>query len=248
VLACNGNLFSCSCASGPAFEGAQIRQGVRAVPGAVHAVRMETDGVAILETIADKPPLGLCGSGVVDAVAQLARNGIINRLGALDRGHPLVETAPSGADPRFVLARADHAKGGRKLSLGQKDIAAIQLAKAAVGAGTSALLDAAGITPAQIERVIIAGAFGTHLNLESAIDIGLLPRLPVQRFSQVGNAAGTGARMVLASETQRQRAETLGRRIQYIELGGNPNFQGWFSQSLKLPKPEASGSRKTISP
>jgi uncharacterized 2Fe-2S/4Fe-4S cluster protein (DUF4445 family) len=182
----------------------------------------------------------LCGSGVVDAVAQLARHGIINRLGALDRGHPLVETAPSGADPRFVLARADNAKGGRKLSLGQKDIAAIQLAKAAVGAGTSALLDAAGITPAQIERVIIAGAFGTHLNLESAIDIGLLPRLPVQRFSQVGNAAGTGARMVLASETQRQRAETLGRRIQYIELGGNPKFQQWFSQSLKLPKPEPS--------
>jgi uncharacterized 2Fe-2S/4Fe-4S cluster protein (DUF4445 family) len=101
-------------------------------------------------------------------------------------------------------------------------------------------LDAAGITPAQIERVIIAGAFGTHLNLESAIDIGLLPRLPVQRFSQVGNAAGTGARMVLASETQRQRAETLGRRIQYIELGANPNFQQWFSQSLKLPEPEPS--------
>jgi uncharacterized 2Fe-2S/4Fe-4S cluster protein (DUF4445 family) len=240
VLACNGNLFSCSCASGPAFEGAQIRQGVRAVPGAVHAVRMEADGRAILETIADKPPLGLCGSGVVDAVAQLARHGIINQLGALDRGHPLVETAPSGADPRFVLARADNTKGGRKLSLGQKDIAAIQLAKAAVGAGTSALLDAAGITPAQIERVIIAGAFGTHLNLKSAIDIGLLPRLPLQRFSQVGNAAGTGARMVLVSETQRQRAETLGRRIQYIELGGNPNFQQWFSQSLKLPKPEPS--------
>lgn len=238
VLACNGNLYSCSCASGPAFEGAQIRQGVRAVPGAVHAVRMETDGRAILETIADKPPLGLCGSGVVDAVAQLVRHGIINRLGALDRGHPLVETAPCGGDPRFVLARADSTKGGRMLFLGQKDIAAIQLAKAAVGAGTSALLAAAGIAPGQIERVIIAGAFGTHLNLESAIDIGLLPKLPIQCFSQVGNAAGTGARMVLVSETQRQRAENLGRRIQYIELGGNPNFQQWFSQSLRLPKPE----------
>jgi uncharacterized 2Fe-2S/4Fe-4S cluster protein (DUF4445 family) len=240
VLACNGNLFSCSCASGPAFEGAQIRQGVRAVPGAVHAVRMETDGRAILETIADKPPLGLCGSGVVDAVAELARNGIINRLGSLDRRHPLVDTNSSGGDPRFVLARADNTKGGRKLSLGQNDIAAIQLAKAAVGAGTSALLDAAGIALEKIERVIIAGAFGTHLNLESAIDIGLLPRLPLQRFSQVGNAAGTGARMVLVSETQRKRAETLGRRIQYIELGGNPNFQQWFSQSLKLPKLESS--------
>jgi uncharacterized 2Fe-2S/4Fe-4S cluster protein (DUF4445 family) len=242
VLACNGNLFSCSCASGPAFEGAQIRQGVRAVPGAVHAVRMETDDRVILETIAGKPPIGLCGSGVVDAIAQLARHGIINRLGALDRGHPLVETAPSGGEPHFVLAGAGGSKGGRKLSLGQKDIAAIQLAKAAVGAGTSALLAAAGITPAQIERIIIAGAFGTHLNLESAIDIGLLPKLPMQRFSQVGNAAGTGARMVLVSETQRQRAENLGRRIQYIELGGNPNFQRWFSQSLKLPQPEDSRS------
>jgi uncharacterized 2Fe-2S/4Fe-4S cluster protein (DUF4445 family) len=240
VLACNGNLFSCSCASGPAFEGAQIRQGVRAVPGAVHAVRMEADGRVILETIADKPPVGLCGSGVVDAIAQLARHGIINRLGTLDREHPSVETVSSGGEPRFVLAGADSTKRDRKLSLGQKDIAAIQLAKAAVGAGTSALLAAVGITPAQIERVIIAGAFGTHLNLESAIDIGLLPQLPVQRFSQVGNAAGTGARMVLVSESQRQRAETLGQRIQYIELGGNPNFQRWFSNCLKLPKPEPS--------
>ncbi len=240
VLACNGNLFSCSCASGPAFEGAQIRQGVRAVPGAVHAVRIEADGRVILETIAGKPPVGLCGSGVVDAVAQLARHGIINRLGALDRGHPLVETAAAGGDPRFVLARADGAKGGRKLSLAQTDIAAIQLAKAAVGAGTSALTAAAGIAPEKIERIIIAGAFGTHLNLESAIDIGLLPRLPMQRFSQVGNAAGTGARMVLVSEAQRQRAEILGRRIQYVELGGNPDFRRWFSQSLKLPEPEPS--------
>jgi uncharacterized 2Fe-2S/4Fe-4S cluster protein (DUF4445 family) len=239
VLACNGNLFSCSCASGPAFEGAQIRQGVRAVPGAVHTVRMDADGRAILKTIADKPPVGLCGSGIVDAVAQLVRHDIINRLGALDRGHPLVETVSSGGDPRFVLTKGGAAKGGRKLSLSQKDITAIQLAKAAIGAGTSALMAAAGITPETIEQVIIAGAFGTHLNLESAIDIGLLPKLPLQRFSQVGNAAGTGARMVLVSENQRQRAEALGRRIQYIELGGNPNFQRWFSQSLKLPKPES---------
>ncbi len=238
VLACNGQLFSCSCASGPAFEGAQIRQGVRAVPGAVHAVRINTDGRVILETIGDKPPVGLCGSGVVDAVAELARHGIVNALGALDRGHPLVETPFSGGEPRFVLAGADRVNGGRMLSFGQKDIAAVQLAKAAVGAGVSALMTAAGITPADIERVIIAGAFGTHLNLKSAIDIGLLPKLPVQRFCQVGNAAGTGARMVLVSETERHRAETLGRRIQYIELGGNPDFQKWFCQSLKFPQTE----------
>jgi uncharacterized 2Fe-2S/4Fe-4S cluster protein (DUF4445 family) len=244
VLACNGNLFSCSCASGPAFEGAQIRQGVRAVPGAVHAVRIEADDRIILETIAGKPPIGLCGSGAVDMVAQLARHGIINRLGALDHGHPLVETTASGGGPRFVLAGADSNKGGRRLSLDQKDIQAIQLAKAAVGAGTSALLAAAGITPAQIEHIIIAGAFGSHLNLDSAIDIGLLPKLPKQRFSQVGNAVGTGARMVLVSETQRRRAETLGRRIQHIELGGDPNFHQWFSQSLKLPNPEGSGDNR----
>ena len=239
VLACNGNLFSCSCASGPAFEGAQIRQGVRAVPGAVHAVRIGTDGGVILETIAGKPPIGVCGSGVVDAVAQLARHGIINTLGLLDRGHPLVETASSGSAPRFLLCRGDRTTGGRRLFLSQKDIAAIQLAKAAVGAGTCALMAAAGITLEDIEQVIIAGAFGTHLNLESAIGIGLLPKLPRHRFSQVGNAAGTGARMVLVSETERHRIETLGRRIQYIELGGNPNFQQWFSQSLKFPRQAA---------
>jgi uncharacterized 2Fe-2S/4Fe-4S cluster protein (DUF4445 family) len=237
VLACNGRLYSCSCASGPAFEGAQIRQGVRAVPGAVHAVRMDTDGRAILETIAGKPPVGLCGSGVVDAVAELVRIGTINPLGRLDRRHPRVQIAALNGEPRFVLAGADSVKGGRMLCLGQKDIAAIQLAKAAVGAGTSALMAAAGITPGDIERVVIAGAFGTHLNLKSAIGIGLLPGLPLQCFSQVGNAAGTGARMVLVSESERHRAETLGRRIEYIELGGNSKFQQWFSQSLRFPEP-----------
>ncbi len=235
VLACNGNLFSCSCASGPAFEGGQIRQGVRAVPGAVQAVDMDADGRLILETIGCQPPIGLCGSGIVDAIALLARRRIINSLGGLDRGHPLVETEAPGGQPRFVLTGGDGAKGGRKLFLGQGDIAAIQLAKAAVGAGISALIAAAGITTADIEKVIVAGAFGTHLNLKSAIDIGLLPKLPEQRFCQVGNAAGTGARMVLVSETERQRVETLGRRIQHIELGGNPNFQHWFTQSLKFP-------------
>ena len=97
---------------------------------------------------------------------------------------------------------------------------------------------AAAITPADIERVVIAGAFGTHLNLKSAIGIGLLPGLPTQCFSQVGNAAGTGAKMVLVSETERRRAESLGSRIEYIELGGNPKFQQWFSQSLRFPRPE----------
>lgn len=236
VLACNGRLFSCSCASGPAFEGAQIRQGVRAVPGAVHAVRMDADGRSTLETIGSQPPIGLCGSGIVDTIAQLARHGIINALGALDRGHSRVEKDPSGGEPRFVLARGDGAQKGRKLLLGQKDIAAIQLAKAAVGAGTSALMDAAGITAGDIEKVVVAGAFGTHLNLKSAIDIGLLPDLPLQRFSQVGNAAGAGARMVLVSERQRRQAETLSQRIQYVELGGHPSFQQWFTQSLKFPR------------
>ncbi|MEJ2157172.1 MAG: ASKHA domain-containing protein [Desulfobacteraceae bacterium] len=236
VLAYDGKLYSCSCASGPAFEGAQIRQGVRAVPGAVYAVRMDSASRVILETIAGKPPVGLCGSGVVDAIAQLARHGIISALGALDRRHPLVELAPSSGEPRFLLSKHLGAKSGRKLSLGQKDIAAIQLAKAAVGAGTCALMATAGIAAEDIEQVVIAGAFGTHLNLQSAIDIGLLPKLPVERFHQVGNAAGTGARMVLVSQTEQQRAETLGRRINYIELGGNSDFQRWFSHSLKFPR------------
>jgi uncharacterized 2Fe-2S/4Fe-4S cluster protein (DUF4445 family) len=235
VLACNGRLYSCSCASGPAFEGAQIRQGVRAVPGAVHAVRMDRDGRVVLETIGDKPPIGLCGSGVVDAVAELVRHGIVNTLGTLDRKHTGVEIASPSGEPGFVLAANNGNKAGRRLILGQKDIGAIQLAKAAVAAGTSALMATAGICTADIERVIIAGAFGTHLNLKSAIDIGLLPDLPVERFCQVGNAAGTGARMVLVSENERRLAESLGRRIQYVELGGNPNFQQWFCQALKFP-------------
>jgi uncharacterized 2Fe-2S/4Fe-4S cluster protein (DUF4445 family) len=237
VLANRGRLSCCSCASGPAFEGAHIRQGVRAVEGAVYQVVVAADGSVSYQTIGGKPPVGLCGSGVVDAVAGLVRAGVINSFGIINREHPMVRVNPQDLVPEFVLAAAKESGAKRDLVLSQGDISAIQLAKAAVASGIDALTASAGIQPSEIQKVIVAGAFGTRLSLESAIGLGMLPDLPRERFSQVGNAAGTGARMVLTSATEKRSAEALARQIHYLELAAHPRFGHLFSQALKFPLP-----------
>ena len=237
VLACGGTLWSTSCASGPAFEGANIRNGVRAVDGAVWRVRTIDTGELVCETIGDRPAIGLCGSGVVDAVAEMVKNRIVSSLGVLDRTHDRVRKRPNSAEPEFLLVPAECSALGQGLALGQKDIGAVQLAKAAIAAGTAALLDVAGVHAAQIDKIIIAGAFGTHLAPSSAVAIGLLPDLPLERFEQIGNAAGAGARMSLISADCRQEAEGLAGRVNCIELAAHPGFGERFTRSLRFPEP-----------
>jgi uncharacterized 2Fe-2S/4Fe-4S cluster protein (DUF4445 family) len=236
VLSYGGKMLSCSCASGPAFEGAHIAQGMRAITGAIAAVRLSDDGREVYwESIGGVPPLGICGSGILDAVAELYRTGVINANGRLDLNHPRVRRPAGGGPLEFLLVPAEETGIDSDLVVTQKDIGEIQLAKAAIASGTLLLLEAAGLTVDDLEEVVVAGAFGTHLKLESAIAIGMFPKLPLNAFRQVGNAAGTGARLALLSMDERRRGETIARQVGYIELMTRPSFRDVFMKSLLLP-------------
>jgi len=231
-LSVGGNLFSCSAASGPAFEGAHIRFGMRAAPGALERVRM-IEGRVYWETVEGAPPVGICGSGILDAVAELRGAGFLNgRGGWANSDRPPFLSGDSG--PEFVLVPAEASGLGRAITVSRKDVGEIQLAKAAIAAGWQILLEEAGIRESDLARVLVAGAFGTYIDIGHAVAIGLLPRLPLDRFEQVGNVAGTGARMALLSRAERERAARLARRVRYVELTVHPSFRERFAQALQL--------------
>jgi uncharacterized 2Fe-2S/4Fe-4S cluster protein (DUF4445 family) len=224
-LAHGGRLWSCSTASGPAFEGAHISNGMRAAPGAIERVHFR-DGRFFVQTVADRPAVGVCGSGILDAVAEGVRAGIIDPRGALTKSHPLV--GPQNGRPACLLVPAARAGHHRDIFLTRSDVGEIQLAKGAIHAGIELLLAAAGIDGGKLEEVVVAGAFGTYLDVRSAIRIGLLPALPLDRVRQVGNAAGAGARQLLLSRERRARAVELARSANYLELTTHPEFADVF--------------------
>jgi uncharacterized 2Fe-2S/4Fe-4S cluster protein (DUF4445 family) len=232
TLAASGRLLSCSCASGPAFEGAHIRYGMRAAPGAIERLKI-VNGEVHTYTIDSELPVGLCGSGILDAVSEMRLSGVLDEKGALQTQHPGVRSE-GGELPAFVLVPADHTGHGQDLTMNRKDVNEIQLAKAAIRAGLEILMAEAGIEPIDIEDFIVAGAFGTYIDVSSAIRVGMFPDLPVERFRQVGNAAGIGARQVLLSAKQRVAATKIVQEIDYIELTTHPSFQDKFLQAMYL--------------
>jgi uncharacterized 2Fe-2S/4Fe-4S cluster protein (DUF4445 family) len=226
-------LTSASCASGPAFEGAHIRDGMRASTGAIEAVKITAEGVQI-KTIGDAPPVGVCGSGIVDAIAEMYRSGVINNRGRMNREAPGVRKNEKGWE--FVLASAESSGTGRDIVITQSDVNEIQLAKGAIEAGLNTLIVATNTPLEAIKEVIVAGAFGSYLDLNSALAIGLLPRLPNAKYVQVGNAAGVGAKMALLSLKERQRAQQIMQRTGYIELTTQDGFNSRFAMSMLFPK------------
>lgn len=222
-----GKMTSVSCASGPAFEGAHIKFGMRAAPGAIEHVRLENKRLEI-QTIAGEPPVGICGSGLLDAIAQMRLNQVLDRSGKMSP-HPLVRDNDGRAE--FLLAKRP---GLDDITISQKDVRELQLAKAAIRLGILALVEAEGLEESDIEQIIIAGAFGTFIDVESAITIGMLPDLPLERFKQVGNAAGTGARLALISQAERLKAQQIAERDGYIELAKMPGFNRKFAEATYL--------------
>ena len=239
VLIHDGKMRSCSCASGPAFEGAHIQDGMRATTGAIERVVWDGDHIK-LTMIDDALPVGICGSGILDAVAVLHRAGIVDGNGRFDRTHPLVAEGEAGL--QVALASAEESGHGRPVVVTQRDVGEIQLAKGAIRTGMEILLQHAGLTYQDLERIVIAGAFGAFVDVESAIAIGLFPPLPGERFEQVGNAAGVGAKLALISRGQRAIARELGDRVEYVELMSQPNFGTVFAESMLLP--ELDGGRE----
>jgi uncharacterized 2Fe-2S/4Fe-4S cluster protein (DUF4445 family) len=228
LITAAGGITSLSCASGPAFEGYHIRHGTRATGGAIERVHITPDAVRI-KTINDAPPIGICGSGILDAVAQLQLAGVLGENGAFQAGtHPNLRRASDQWE--FLLAAAD----GREVAVTQDDVREIQLAKAAIQTGIEVLLKENGVAAADIESVIIAGAFGTYIDVANAVAIGMLPALPPERFRQVGNAAGAGARRLLLSKPLRLEARDLQARVRFIELAQYPGFAKRFALNCRL--------------
>jgi len=232
-LAVEGRLLSCSCASGPAFEGAHIHDGMRAAPGAIEWVRL-VDGRIEYQTIDDAPPVGICGSGILDVVAELRQAGVLRANGAMEPdGHPRVRGEGRGVE--FLLVPAGERNALRDIIVTRKDVNEIQLAKAAIRAGIEVLLSEAGLEAEQVGRVVVAGAFGTYLDVESALAVGMFPPLPRGRLVQVGNAAGMGAKLALLSRRCREQAEEIAQRVEYVELTTHPDFVGEYTKALMLP-------------
>jgi uncharacterized 2Fe-2S/4Fe-4S cluster protein (DUF4445 family) len=227
----NNELLSCSCASGPAFEGAHIQAGMRAAPGAIERVQV-IQGKLRIQTIDNLNPIGICGSGILDAIACMLQIGAIDHRGSFISDHPAIRQNDKKRE--FVLVDYQRSGNGRDIVVTRQDINEIQLAKGAIRSGVEVLLEYAGISADVIEDFIIAGAFGTYINVPSAIQIGMFPPLPLNRFHQVGNAAGAGARQMLLSMEQRHLAEEIAKRVNYIELSNYPNFTNIFSKSLFL--------------
>ncbi|HUW08882.1 MAG TPA: ASKHA domain-containing protein, partial [Anaerolineae bacterium] len=238
LLSIEGELFCCSTASGPALEGAALQFGCVAMPGAIDHVWLDEPGQPFgYHTIKNRKPIGICGSGIIEALAAMHRSGAMNSSGRLQADHPLVEESPDG-DHRLLLAPTKRTGLGVDLTISQSDVRAVQLAKGAIRAGAETMLGMHGLRTEQIDEILIAGAFGSHIEIDSALQIGLFPPVSPQRIRQIGNAAGIGAGLMLLSTSERSAAEELSERIHYVELATDRTFTRLFALSQRFPAGE----------
>ena len=232
-------LEACSCASGPAFEGAHISHGMKAVSGAIERLRIDPETLDVgYETIGGGKPIGLCGSAMVDALAEMWKNGLVNEFGRLnlDAGTPRMRASADGGE--FVVAWGDAAGTGRDITLTQGDIRELMLAKAAIYAASYIMLRRRGIEADEITRAYVAGAFGSYIDPVNAVVIGMLPDMPPEKITFVGNTAVTGAKKVLLSKAARSTAEAVLERIHYHELSIDPEFNREFLKAVFIPHRE----------
>jgi len=227
---------ACACSAGPAFEGGGIGCGTRAMPGAIERVRVDAvTGEVTVGLIAGAPPLGVCGSGLIDALAALRGAGVIDRAGRFrpEGGAPGLRRGELG--PELVLVPAEASGSGRDLVIGETDIESLLRAKAAVFAGIRTLLRAVEFDLGQVFRIYIAGGFGNYLNVPGAVAIGLLPDLPAEKYVFLGNTSVQGARLVLLSKEAGEEASALARNVTYLELSADVRFMEEFQAGLFLP-------------
>ena len=285
VLKTDNILTCCSTASGPAFEGANIKHGMRASPGAIDSVVIEKDNLNVMvSTIDNYPPVGICGSGILDAVAEMLKTEIIDSSGKIIKGKGEVKVG-SNKGLEYVLVKRGLNKDEQKymqtergsnqwnnfiriskreksykigvnnkksliksednktitqnqeenyITITQKDIREIQLAKGAIRTGIDILIKNANLNARDIDEVIIAGTFGTFIDIRNCIKIGMFPNMPVSKFHQVGNAAGIGAKHILISKKVRKKAKEVLQDIKYIELTTYPDFVKYFIGNLRF--------------
>jgi uncharacterized 2Fe-2S/4Fe-4S cluster protein (DUF4445 family) len=242
VLSNGDRILSTAAPAGPAFEGGAIRCGMRAADGAIEVIKL-TDDVE-LGVIGDVEPRGLCGSGLVDAVAELVRVGLLDASGRYVTDEVAKEVAPELADRLtyigqervFVLYRErPDTDPSEAVVLSQRDVRELQFAKAAISTGWTLLMEELGLEHDDIQQVLLAGSFGSYLSAASAVRIGLVPKLPVLRIVAAGNVAGEGAKMALLSVRERAGALALLEEVSYVELSDRTDFNDRFVELLAFP-------------
>ena len=239
VLVSGDRLVCTSCATGPALEGATLVCGMRAAAGAIERIRIDQKTLDVdYHVIGAKPDnavpaAGICGSGVIDAVSAMLTSGVIKKNGTLDRQLATPRLKQNGNDASFVIVPARESAGERDIVIGQDDIRAVQMAKGAIHAGVRLLMAEVGVR--SVDRVVLAGAFGSVIDPLSALTIGLFPNVAPDKIFAVGNAAGDGARMALLNRSMRQRAAVLAEKIETVELTTRPDFQREFAMAMHLP-------------
>jgi uncharacterized 2Fe-2S/4Fe-4S cluster protein (DUF4445 family) len=242
VLGDGERILSTAAPAGPAFEGGAIRCGMRAAEGAIETVKVTDDDVEC-SVIGDVTAQGLCGSGLVDAVAELVRVGLLDSSGRFVTDDAARQLRPGIADRLgeikgervFVLVWRSGEAFEDSVYLSQRDVRELQFAKAAISTGWSLLLEELGVGPGDVQQVLLAGSFGSYLSPASAVRIGLVPKLPVLRIVSAGNVAGEGAKMTLLSVQERNGAQALLEEVRYVELSDRPDFNDRFIEQLAFP-------------
>jgi uncharacterized 2Fe-2S/4Fe-4S cluster protein (DUF4445 family) len=241
LLGSRERLLACSAPAGPALEGAQIRHGMRGALGAID--RVTVDGEIRVHTIGEAPPLGICGSGLIDLIAGLLDAGAIDWTGLIDvEGRA---TLPAGLRDRvitrgeermIVVLRPGEAGAAGEIVLTQDDVRQVQLAKGAIASGISMLLHVGSVPLEAVDELLLAGGFGNYVSIASATRIGLIPALPPGRVRYVGNAASLGAQICLLSEAERARAQSVAARIEHVSLAAHPDFEEIFVDAMNFPR------------
>ena len=227
--------------AGPAFEAAQIRCGMRAADGAIEGVRI-ADGELSLEVIGDVAPVGMCGSGLVDCVAELVAAGLLDHSGRFADDETAAAIAPALADRLTFVGKERvfvmHWRGkdpADAVFLSQRDVRELQFAKASIATGWNILLGELDVKPEDVSQVLLAGSFGAYLSPSSAIRIGLVPRMALPRIVSAGNVAGEGAKIAALSHRERAEARAIVREVRYVELSGRADFNDRFIDQLAFP-------------
>jgi uncharacterized 2Fe-2S/4Fe-4S cluster protein (DUF4445 family) len=244
LLGNRNKVCSTSCATGPAFEGAQIKFGMRAAPGAIETVQIDAETKEPRYKVIGKADWsshvqqmnakGLCGSGIIQVVAEMFKAGIIDKSGrfVMDLGTPRVRKDADGK-PEYVLAWASETSIGQDITVTQGDVRALQLAKGALYTGAKLMMKKLGITT--LDRVILAGAFGSHIDREASMTLGMFPDCPIDKVYAVGNAAGDGSRMALLNRGKRREASERARWVEFVEIATDPAFEREFMQAMHIP-------------
>ncbi len=242
VLGTKDWLLACACSAGPAFEGGGVGDGMRASPGAIEDVYIADDTwEPAFRTVDDAPAVGICGSGLIDLLGELFVTGLLDKSGHLDLEAPTARIRVRDGVPEYVVCRAGEGGADRDIALTESDISSLIRAKAAIYAGFEVLCRSVGVDLADVEEILIGGAFGQYINIEKAIRIGLLPDQPVERFKFLGNTSAQGAYAALLCVNIRHDVLDVAAKMTYLELSADNSFMDEYTSALFLPHTDLSG-------